>query len=149
QARSSDPGYFGMRRWPYSTDHAINPLTYRHMRASEPLPTIGPHDLNPNANQEVHNAGEVWAQALWEAYVALQDAGTSFDTVRATMARYVVAGLQMMPGDATPLEARDALLAVAAANRSDDARVMAQAFARRGFGSCAIAAPRTSKLFDE
>jgi uncharacterized protein (TIGR03382 family) len=119
------------------------------MRASEPLPTIGPHDLNPNPNSEVHNAGEIWAAALWESYVGLQDAGTSFDDVRHAMARYVVAGMQMMPSDATPLEARDALVAVAAASRPDDARIIAEAFARRGFGSCAQAAPRDSTTFDE
>ena len=61
-------------------------------------------------NAEVHNAGEIWAAALWEGYVALQQAGTSFDAVRAKMAKYVVEGLAMTPTEATPMEARDAIL---------------------------------------
>jgi len=98
---------------------------------------------------------------MWEAYVALQKAaaaGQTFDDVRRRMADYVVAGLQMTPRDATYTEQRDAILAAALAARPDsdaadpddlgaggsDVIVLANAFARRGAGTCAIAPPRNS-----
>ncbi|HEU4613487.1 MAG TPA: M36 family metallopeptidase, partial [Kofleriaceae bacterium] len=147
QGFSSDPAYFGIRRAPYSVNPNINSLSFRHMRDGEPTPTN--HPFNPsNTNSEVHNAGEVWAEVLWEGYVALQKAGTSFDEVRAKMAQYVVAGLLLAPSEASPLETRNALLAavLAAGNQADHDALIA-AFARRGFGSCAVAPAPDSPNF--
>lgn len=143
QGYTADPGYYGIRRAPYSANHAINDLSFRHMAAGEPLPTTHPI-ITLGSNAEVHNAGEVWASALWEGYVALQQAGPSFDAVRAKMAKYVVEGLAMTPTEATPMEARDAILAVA---EPADRDILLAAFARRGFGSCAVAPPRESADF--
>lgn len=143
QGYSADPGYYGIRRAPYSANHAINDLSFRHMADREPLPTTHPIIASGN-NAEVHNAGEVWAAALWEGYVALQQAGTSFDAVRAKMAKYVVEGLALTPTEATPMEARDAILAVADPTDHD---ILLAAFARRGFGSCAVPPPRDSTTF--
>ena len=56
------------------------------------MPTPTTHPFNGGGiNSEVHNAGEVWTSALWEAYVALQKAGNDFIAVRNKMAQYVVA----------------------------------------------------------
>lgn len=143
QGISDDPGYYGIRRAPYSADHSINDLSFRHMADGEPLPTAHPI-LTGGNNAEVHNAGEVWAAALWECYVALQQAGTDFNAVRAKMAKYVVEGLAMTPTEATPMEARDAILAVADPVDHD---ILLAAFARRGFGSCAVAPSRDSSDF--
>src|SRR5690606_31232421 len=63
--------YFGIRRVPYSTDRAKNALTFKHVDDSQPLPTSAPMQFNPGENSQVHNAGEVWATALWEVYVSL------------------------------------------------------------------------------
>jgi uncharacterized protein (TIGR03382 family) len=115
------------------------------MANGEPLPTG--NFVASNQNSEVHNAGEVWAEALWEVYVALQKADTDFLAVRAKMARYVVAGLAMTPTEASPMEVRDALLAVAAAESQADYDLMLAAFARRGFGSCAEPPPSASAGF--
>lgn len=133
QGFANDPGYYGIRRAPYSADFAINSLSFRHMAERTPLPTTHPF-LGGGSNSQIHNAGEVWAAALWEVYVALQQAGTSFDATRAKMAKYVVEGLALMPPEATPMQARDAILAVA---EPTDRDLMLAAFARRGFGSCA------------
>lgn len=147
QGINIDAGYYGIRRAPYSTNFDINALTFRHMADREELPAH--HPMQPSSsNSEVHNAGEVWASALWEVYVALQQAGGgTFEEIRAKMARYVVSGLQMAPLDASPLETRDALLAVALAASPADHQVMIEAFARRGFGSCAVAPPPQSVDF--
>ncbi len=143
QSFSGDPAYYGIRRAPYSVNTDINALSFRHMSDDEDTPTNHPFNAS-GPNSEVHNAGEVWAAALWEVYVALQKAGSSFDDVRAKMAQYVVAGLLLTPTDATPLEVRDSILAAAiAAGNAADHDIIMEAFARRGFGSCAVAPQRT------
>jgi MYXO-CTERM domain-containing protein len=138
--------YFGIRRAPYSTDFAINPFTFKHIGDASPLPTTAPLDSVGGTNSEVHSAGEIWAEMLFEAYMALQTApgGRSFDEVRRVMADYVVAGLALTPVDATYTEGRDAVLAAAAAANGQDYALLAQGFARRGAGTCAVSPPRES-----
>lgn len=145
---SSDAEYFGIRRAPYSVDQAINALSFRHMSAGAVLPTTHPF-LVFGAPQEVHNAGEIWTAAMWEAYVALQQArGTAtFEATRTRMAAYVVAGLLLAPVDGTPTETRDAILIAARATSQADHDTLAAAFARRGLGSCAVSPERQSADF--
>lgn len=148
----SDAGYFGLRRYPYSTRFDRNGLTFRHISRGEPLPTNTP--ANPlyfyDDNAEIHNAGEVWAQALWEVYAALlaQSRGTTprltYDEVRRRMADYVVAGMRLAPVATTFTEQRDALLVAMYAIDPIDFGVAAEAFARRGLGTCASSPPRDS-----
>jgi hypothetical protein len=146
QSFTGDPAYFGIRRAPYSADHSINDLSFRHMTDGVETPTNHPFNVG-GANSEVHNAGEVWASMMWEGYVALQQAGTSFDDVRLKMRQYVVAGLLLAPPDATPTETRDAILTAVRAASPADHDILAAAYARRCFGSCAVSAPRTSSSF--
>jgi uncharacterized protein (TIGR03382 family) len=125
----------------------INSLSYRHMSDGVAVPTTHPFN-GGGPNSEVHNAGEVWAAMMWEGYVALQQQpGASFDAVRLKMQQYVVAGLLLAPTDATPTETRDAILAAALAVSPADHDVLAAAFARRGFGSCAVSPGRNSSDF--
>jgi large repetitive protein len=160
--------YFGIRRVPYSVDFTKNALTLKHITNGVALPAVPTLPGGPNS--EVHNAGEIWATMMWEAYVALQKARgplESFDDVRRRMSDYVVAGLKMTPTDATYTEQRDAILGAAAARRDDDGHgrghggskhddrragsgdllALANAFARRGAGTCAVAPPRDSTNF--
>ncbi|HEY0252548.1 MAG TPA: M36 family metallopeptidase, partial [Kofleriaceae bacterium] len=138
-------GYFGIRRMPYSTNPAINGLSFRHMAAGEPMPTGIPLiDLGNNA--EAHNAGEIWAETLFESYIGLIKA-SSWTVARDKMASYVAGGLMMAPVDATPTEMRDSILAVAKAANPDDAATIAQAFAKRGMGGCAVSPARMSQDF--
>jgi large repetitive protein len=146
QSFSADPAYYGIRRAPYSADHTINDLSFRHMADGEATPTSHPFRVIAN-NAEVHNAGEVWSAMLWEAYVALQQGGPTFDAVRLKMRQYVVAGLLIAPPDATPTETRDAILIATRAVSQADHDTLAAAFARRGFGSCAKSPARTSTTF--
>jgi len=147
-AYGGDP-YFGLRRAPYSTDLAKNPFTYRLVADGQALPNTAPRTPSGSPNSEVHNAGEIWAQMLWEAYVGLQQArGTAtFDETRRTMQRYVVAGLLLAPPDATFTETRDALLAAALAASPADHDTIAAGFARRGLGSCAASPDSESQDF--
>jgi hypothetical protein len=144
---SGDPGYFGIRRVPYSVDRTRNALTFGHMTDGVALPDTHPTRDNGGPNSEVHNAGEVWATMLWDAYVALIRASASFEEGRAKMARYIVAGLLVAPPQASPTETRDAILAAAAAASPADHDVLLGAFVARGAGSCAISPPDDSDDF--
>jgi hypothetical protein len=139
-----DPGYFGIRRFPYSLDRTRNALSFRHISDDAVLPDV-PTNPGPsfNLNSEVHNAGEIWAQMLWEAYNVLIDEHGIVEAHR-RMTDYVVAGLLLTPAEATYTEARDAILAAVGALDTDDMLLMAAAFAGRGAGTCAESPPNTS-----
>jgi hypothetical protein len=148
QAFPADPVYYGIRRAPYSVNQAINSLSFRHMAVGVALPPLPFNGGATTSNNEVHNAGEVWASMMWEGYVALQQQpGASFDAVRLKMRQYVVGGLLLAPTDATPTETRDAILLAAFAANPADHDVLAAAYARRGFGSCAVSPSRLSTTF--
>ena len=145
-AFAGDP-YFGIRRAPYSVDTTKNAFTFGMVADGVPLPSSHPTS-GGGPNSEVHNAGEVWAMAMWEVYIALQKMpGAEFVATREKMARYVVAGLLMSPPDGTFTEIRDAILAAAYAASPADHDVMAAAFGRRGLGTCATAPARESDDF--
>ena len=146
-----DGAYFGIRRAPYTRDTERNGMTFIHISAGEPLPDYHPIFLLSPDNNEPHNAGEIWALMLFEAYQRLidrsRDGDYSFDEARRRMSDYAVAGLALVPADSTYLEARDAILAAAAAADPADALAMAGGFAARGAGSCALSPPASSSDF--
>lgn len=140
-----DNQYFGIRRAPYSTDMAVNPLTFKHIENGTPLPTTAPIAFGQGGvdNSEVHSSGEIWTNVLWEVYAALlNDPRYTFEQAQDRMKDYVIAGLKMTPNGPTFLEARDALLAAAAATDAADFDLMATAFAKRGMGFGAVAPDR-------
>ncbi|MBN9168113.1 MAG: M36 family metallopeptidase [Myxococcales bacterium] len=153
-ALSSDTAYFGLRRFPYSVDFTKNALTFKHITNGVALPDTPMNSRAGGVNAEVHNAGEVWASMLWEAYVALQRRAAgpapayTFDEARKRMASYVVGGMKLAPANPTYTEQRDALLAAAFARDAADGNALAEGFARRGAGSCAVSPARDSSTFD-
>lgn len=134
---------FAGRRFPYSTDRAVNGLSFRHIRDGETLPNT-PMQRSSSPNSESHNAGEVVASVLFEGWMALVEttqapgATRTFDEVKRTMSDYLVLGLQAAPPYANFTELRDGVLAAAAASNMEDARILADAFASRGLGTCAV-----------
>jgi MYXO-CTERM domain-containing protein len=145
-----DPFYFGIRRAPYSVDFRKNALTFRHIQTGEPLPTTTPMSPSTAANSEVHAAGEVWANMMHEAHVAMLKESVGI-TPRLTwteahrrVANYIVAGMKMTPPAPTYTDQRDAILAAAAAADKADLLVLAKAFARRGAGTGAKSPPQNS-----
>jgi len=140
-AFSKNDFYYGLRRGPYSADLAKNALSFRHIGPA----TLPPEPFGgPGNNWQVHNAGEIWASMLFQGYVSLQrQVGTSstaptFAQVKRKMADYIVAGLMLTPHNATYLETRDGILAAAMAQNPADGALLAEAFAVRGAGSCAV-----------
>lgn len=141
---------YGIRRYPYSTNLTINPLTLKHIGLNVPLPEDSPIAPGFNTsgadNTEVHNGGEVWASILWEVYVGLLNdtQRLSFKEAQNRMLDYLVASLKMTPANPTFLEARDALLVVAKARDLADYQIFWRAFAKRGAGVDAVAPPQLS-----
>jgi len=145
-----EPVYYGTRRVPYSVDRAFDALSFRHISDGEALPDTHPVGPGPSDNSEVHNAGEIWATMMFDALVALLErsraagAPYDFDGGLRRMAGYIVVGMQLAPRNPTFTEQRDALVAAALATDAEDARLIAQAFAGRGAGTCAISPSRGS-----
>jgi hypothetical protein len=144
--------YFGIRRYPYSTDMTINPLTFHHIQNGVALP-VGPplaFGATGSNNAEVHNTGEVWTTMLWECYAAmLRDTlgptpRMDFTTAQTRMKKYLVASLKITPITPTMLETRDAVLAAAYATDLIDFQEFNVAFAKRGAGLGAISPDRFS-----
>ncbi len=137
-----DSGYYGNRRYPYSTDFGKNPLTFRHIMDSVGLPPGPPASSTGSLGSEVHNAGEVWASAMFEVYAALlgrKNPQRTFAAGQRAMADAVVAGLKITPPEARYTEQRDAILAALVASDPEDAALAGVAFAKRGLGACAVA----------
>lgn len=154
EAAAFDTYYYGVRRYPYSIDRQSNPLTFKHIAENNPLPStplLFDWRGRSRYNTEVHNAGEVWASALWECYHDLLDQRLllTFDEKRTRMAEYLVASLKATPFNPTYTEARDALLAVIKANDWFDYRICRDAMASRGLGAGAVSPPRDSRVMNE
>lgn len=125
--------FYGLRRYPYSTNTAVNPLSLRHIQTGVALPT-NPPPLFTGDNAQVHNTGEVWASSLWQCYAGLLNSGLAFEDAQQRMKEYLIAGYKLTPAAPLITEARDAILAAAAAQDSSDFEACAAGFAARGLG---------------
>ena len=145
-ASYDETGYFGIRRVPYSASFAKNALTFKHVTDDVALPNT--HPIQPGGvNSEVHNAGEIWCTTMWQAYIDMQkdfQGDMTFAEINRQMSDYVVAGLMMTPVDPTFTEMRDGILAAARANDENHFMSLANAFAVRGMGSCAVSPAKDS-----
>ncbi len=135
----------GFRRFPYSADFSHNALNFRHISNGIALPD----GRSGASNSEEHNTGEIWASALWDAYVALvRNRGHAEAQNR--MRRYLVQALKLTPADPDFIEARDAQLDAVTVLQPNDAgtrdfELFRQAFARRGLGINAQAPLKTDE----
>ncbi len=135
--------YYGIRRYPYSTDITKNPLTLKDIdtllaspHTGVPLsPLFGSSNSNPS---EVHNQGEVWCVALWEvrANLITKLGGAAGNDA---VLQIVTDGMKLSPANPTFLQARDAIVQAdlvnnAGANRNE----IWAAFAKRGMGASAV-----------
>jgi hypothetical protein len=147
--RAGSPGYpdntyyHGIRRYPYSADMSLNPLTLRHIAHGNDLPATPPAfdwKARSLANPEVHSAGEVWASALWQCArnILADETRFAFDERKRRIFAYLVAGLKLAPADATFVEARDGVLFATRAADATDYELCRQGFALRGFGAGAL-----------
>ncbi|MCB1229489.1 MAG: M36 family metallopeptidase, partial [Verrucomicrobiae bacterium] len=129
----------GIRPAPYSTDLAVNSLTYGDVL--DPYLTI-PHGI-----------GTIWCTALWEVYWNLVSAhGFDPDLYHGTggnnlAMQLVIDGLKLQPSNPTYLDARDAiLLADQVNNAGANQDLLWAAFAKRGMGVSAYDGGSASSL---
>lgn len=129
--------YFGIRRYPYTTDLTKNPLTFKDIdptqadaHATVPKnPVVGGGGAN-----EVHNQGEVWCVTLWEMRARLINKyGSAVGNQLAL--QLVTDGMNLSPANPNFLQARDAIIQAdqvdtGGANRDE----LWAAFAKRGMG---------------
>jgi extracellular elastinolytic metalloproteinase len=115
----------GIRRHPYSTDMAINPLTFG----------------NVAENTEVHALGEVWTTVTWDLYWAMVEKyGFDADITNKLSGngraiQLVMDGMKLQPCSPGFIDGRDAiLLADKASFASVDTCLIMSVFARRGMG---------------
>lgn len=136
--------YFGLRRFPYSTDTGINPLSFNDVDpakyatpAEVPINTLVP----PGNSGSVHQVGEIWCSALWEGravFVAEEGPGGA-----AMFDRLVIDSLKLLTtSEPNMVMARDAMLLADLINH-DGAHLCSlwEAFAKRGLGVDAFSPP--------
>jgi len=134
---------YGIRRFPYSTDNSVNPMTWADVDdvTNDLSGGIAPTPLSFNAGggMEVHNSGEIWTLTLWEvrSRIIADPAGASGDvpTGNHTMLQLVIDGMKMTPINPTFINGRDALFdADCATNACANETSIWGGFADRGLG---------------
>ena len=138
--------YYGIRRFPYAVlastggpnNRPFNPLTFADYNTGCVL-TDGAFPASPpfagNSCSEVHNAGEIWAVALWEVRAKLiQRLGFAVGNRR--VLQLVTDGLKLTPNAPNFLQARNAIIqaAQAATFTSADVADVREGFRIRGMG---------------
>src|SRR5436309_4548146 len=93
--------YFGIRRYPYTTDLTKNPLTFKDIDPSQANPHPG-IPVSPifggSQADEVHNLGEVWCVTLWEARANLVEK-LGYDDGNRMILQLVTDGMKLAPAD--------------------------------------------------
>ncbi len=154
--------YYGIRRYPYTTNMNVNPLTFADIDSSTASLHAGV-PRNPiivSSGNEVHRQGEVWCAMLWDmrAFLLNKYAPTNaaqFDAANTRILRYVTEGLNQSPANPNFAQARDGILkAIMVAGGGSDTNEAWRAFARRGLGVNAICPDSSTTLgvvqsFDE
>ena len=144
----TDNYLYGIRRFPYSTDNSINPLTWADVddytvNTSGGIPP-SPINFTGAGAFEVHNTGELWAYTLWEvrSRVIADPAGANGDvpTGNQTMLQMVIDGMKMTPISPSVVAARNAIIdADCATNTCANELSIWGGFADRGLGYKAVA----------
>jgi uncharacterized repeat protein (TIGR01451 family) len=144
----TDNYLYGIRRFPYSTDNTVNPLTWADVDDTTYSTSGGiatsPINFSSSGALEVHNVGEIWALSLWEvrSRIIADPAGANGDvpTGNTTMLQLVTDALKMTPINPSFTDARDALVAAdCATNGCANEKSIWDGFADRGLGYGAVA----------
>ncbi len=136
----TDNYVYGGRRFPYSTNNSINPLTWADADdyTNNLSGGIAPDPVGANIGGagEVHNVGEIWALTLWEVRARIIAAnGGNVPTGNQIMLQLVTDALKLTPNNPTYTDARDALIdADCATNSCANEQSIWDGFADRGLG---------------
>ncbi|MFC4741045.1 T9SS-dependent M36 family metallopeptidase [Flavobacterium ponti] len=123
----------GIRQYPYSTDMAINPLTF--IDSNEPIPT------DPSNTGYRYVIGEFWATTLWDlTWAYINKYGFDPNIYNGTggnnkVMQLVLDGLKLQPCNPGIVAGRNALIAAdQATTGGQDYCLIWEVFARRGVG---------------
>ncbi|MCX6928242.1 MAG: M36 family metallopeptidase, partial [Verrucomicrobia bacterium] len=144
--------YFGIRRYPYTTDMARNPLTFKdidpaqadYCSSAAPYHTAMFGTCSAANASEVHNEGEVWCVTLWDARANLINK-YGWAVGNQLILQLVTDGMKLTPMRPNFLQARDAIILAdlvdtGGANRNE----LWAAFAKRGMGFSATSPASTT-----
>lgn len=141
---SSEPTTgLGIRDYPYSTDRAINPMTYNFTNNYQTI------DAEGGEKTSVHGVGSVWATMLWDLTWAFINK-YGYDNNKYTgqggnnkLMRIVLDGIKLQPCSPTFVDARNAIIAAdQAITGGRDYCLIWEVFAARGLGFNASAGDR-------
>ena len=125
----------GIRDYPYSTDTALNPMTYNYTNKYQYT------DKDGVEQTQIHGTGAVWATVLWDltwAYIKKYGYDDNKYTGRGgnnKLMRIVLDGIKLMPCSPTFVTARDAIIAAdQASTNGEDYCMIWGVFAARGLG---------------
>ncbi|WP_395741241.1 M36 family metallopeptidase [Prosthecobacter sp.] len=131
--------YYGIRRYPYSTNLTKNPLTFKDIDPAQASVHAGipRSSIIGSTADEVHNEGEVWCVTLWEMRANLVTR-YGWATGNQLALQLTTDAMKLCPVNPNMLQSRDAILQAdlvgnAGANRSE----IWSAFAKRGMGASA------------
>ena len=130
--------YFGIRHFPYTTDMAKNPFTFKDIDPGQISSHVGVprspiYPFNAGEADEVHHQGEIWCVTLREARANLvRKYGFNGNAI---MLQLVIDGMKLGPANPNFLQARDAIiLADQVNNAGANSAELWRGFAKRGMG---------------
>lgn len=144
----TDNYLYGIRRYPYSTNHVFSPITWGNYNPPSfsggiPVSPLDATIFGPATPSDPQNLGEIWANTLWEVrscIIADPSPGAAngdVPTGNATTLSIVTDALKMTPLNPSYTDARDAMLdADCAANACANDPCIWQGFTNRGLGMC-------------
>ena len=128
--------FYGIRRYPKSTDLTKNPLTFKDIDPTQRDPHLSVAK-NPTASDVAdgaHPLGEVWSSMLWEIRARMVDR-YGWAVGNETTMQLVTDGMKSTPNEPNLVQARDAILAVDFNTGGFYRDILWNAFAKRGLGS--------------
>lgn len=133
--------YFGIRRYPYSTSLTNCPGTFADIDPGQASSHSGV-PLNPaiaDTATEIHNMGEIWCDALWDARANLIGE-YGFATGNQLILQLVTDAMSLTPANPTYTDARDAIIQADLVDTGgENYQALWLAFAKRGLGYGATA----------
>jgi hypothetical protein len=125
----------GIRDYPYSTDRAINPMTYGNTNKYQYTDDEGVEQTS------IHGTGSVWATILWDlTWAYINKYGYDDNKYTGTggnnkVMRIVLDGIKLQPCSPTFVSGRDAIIAADKAKTGGkDLCMIWEVFAARGLG---------------
>lgn len=139
---SASNHYYGIRRFPTARRACVgpnglphNPLTFVDLNAGCVL-TDGAFPRGPfgvSQCDQVHNAGEIWSNVLWEVRGQLIDRHGPDEGNRRAL-QYITDGMKLSPLGPAMLQSRDAIIVAAQVSEPADVCYVWRGFAIRGMG---------------